>query len=107
MAGRKVSPENIERALGTHPGVKECVVFGVSDPGMDRGETIVACLAIHGQTTVEDLKQHLLRVLPAWQVPRDWFFVPNLTTNSRGKLARAQWREYYLEHRDSQGPAVN
>src|SRR5215472_12198905 len=32
VAGRKVSPESIEKALLGHPGVRECVVFGVPSP---------------------------------------------------------------------------
>jgi len=35
--------------------------------------------------------------LPAWQVPREWWFVDGLESNRRGKLSRAEWRKRYLE----------
>ena len=45
VAGRKVSPESIEKVLLAHPGVRECVVFGVPSSDTKRGETIVACVS--------------------------------------------------------------
>jgi acyl-CoA synthetase (AMP-forming)/AMP-acid ligase II len=43
------------------------------------------------------LRQFLLEILPAWQVPRDWQFVESLEVNQRGKLSRAEWRRRYLK----------
>ncbi len=96
IAGRKVSPESIEQALARHPDVRQCVVFGIPNPDDNRTETIVACVEAHPATTIQVLKQHLLAVLPAWQVPREWWFVPDLAPNARGKLGRAEWRSKYL-----------
>jgi long-chain acyl-CoA synthetase len=101
VAGRKVSPESIERALATHPQVRECLVFGVPSPDLDRTEVIVACVVSTATLGSEIFKQHLLSQLPAWQVPRDWWFVPRLEANQRGKLARAEWRQKYLDGRES------
>jgi acyl-coenzyme A synthetase/AMP-(fatty) acid ligase len=103
VAGRKVSPESIERALAGHAGVKQCIVFGASNADVERGEWIVACLATHSETTIEALKQHLLQQLPAWQLPRDWWIVPELPANQRGKLARSHWRDEYLRTRGQKG----
>ena len=90
VAGRKVSPETIERALLTHPRVRECLVFGVPSHDTERLEIIVAVVAAEaGEPT---LKQFLLGILPAWQVPREWRFVETLPTNPRGKVSRAEWR---------------
>lgn len=97
VAGRKVSPETIERALGEHPLVRECLAFGVPSPGADRGETIVACLPADPRLTANVLRDYLITRLPAWQMPRDWWFVDSLTSNRRGKLSRADWRRRYLE----------
>jgi len=97
IAGRKVSPEMIEKILLGHPGVRECVVFGVPGSGHERGETIVACVAADGGTAAAPLKQFLLSKLPAWQVPREWWFIASLVVNHRGKLSRAEWRKRYLE----------
>ncbi len=97
VAGRKVSPESIEKILLGHPGVRECVVFGVPSTDANRGETIVACVSASTQVAGETLKQFLLSHLPAWQVPREWWLVESLFASQRGKLSRAEWRKRYLE----------
>ena len=97
VAGRKVSPESIEKVLLGHPGVRECVVFGVPSSEATRGETIVACVAASTSVAGDTLKQFLLSHLPAWQVPREWWLVESLFASQRGKLSRAEWRKRYLE----------
>jgi acyl-CoA synthetase (AMP-forming)/AMP-acid ligase II len=96
VAGRKVPPETIERALASHPDVRECLVFSVPSAEAGRGEIIVACLAASAGLSAETLRQFLMTTLPAWQVPRQWWFVESLAPNERGKLSRAQWRARYL-----------
>jgi acyl-CoA synthetase (AMP-forming)/AMP-acid ligase II len=39
----------------------------------------------------------MLERLPAWQMPRDWWFVDSLATNRLGKISRVEWRRRYLE----------
>jgi long-chain acyl-CoA synthetase len=97
VAGRKVPPASIERALAQHGAVKECLVFGFPSDDADRAEVIVACVAASAPVTPDELKQFLLAKLPAWQVPRKWWFVDSLTANSRGKLSRAEWRKRFSE----------
>jgi acyl-CoA synthetase (AMP-forming)/AMP-acid ligase II len=99
VAGRKVSPESIEKALLGHPGVRECVVFGVPSSDAKRGETIVACVSATTQVAGEALKQFLLAQLPAWQVPREWWLVESLFASQRGKLSRAEWRKRYMDRK--------
>jgi long-chain acyl-CoA synthetase len=97
VAGRKVLPEVIERVLAAHPQVRSCLAFGVPSPDTQRGEMIVACVASTAGLNPESLKQFALVKLPAWQVPRQWWFVEALDANGRGKLSRAAWRKCYLE----------
>jgi acyl-coenzyme A synthetase/AMP-(fatty) acid ligase len=97
IAGRKLSPEDIEKALLAHPQVRECLVFGIPSKDAERTDTIVACVAAHVSVTGESLKQFLLEKLPAWQIPREWLFVKSLETNQRGKLSRADWRRKFME----------
>lgn len=94
VAGRKVSPETIERALLAHPAVRECLVFGAPSCDAERTELIVAVIAATAPET--ELKHFLLKHLPAWQVPRAWHFVELLSTNARGKLSRSEWRRRWL-----------
>jgi len=97
VAGRKVAPETIEKALRVHPQVRECLAFGVPSADAERGETIVACLTADANLSGEALKEFLGKQLPAWQVPREWWFVDSLEANHRGKLSRAEWRKRYLD----------
>ena len=99
VAGRKVSPETIEKALAAHPEVRECLAFGVASADAERGETIVACLALNQKVSGDALKQFLMSKLPPWQVPREWWIVESLEANHRGKISRAEWRKRWLERR--------
>ena len=92
VAGRKVSPEAIERVLAKHPSVKDCLVFGVPTAEAGRSDIVVACVVGRPEDGTDSLKQFVLSQLPAWQVPREWRFVDSLAPNQRGKLSRAEWR---------------
>ncbi len=101
VAGRKISPETIERILQTHSQVRECLVFGMESNDAERADTIVACVVGKSPIQSETLKQFLLGKIPAWQVPREWWFVESLQANQRGKLSRVEWRKKYLAMRNS------
>ncbi len=96
VAGRKASPEAIETVLRRHPGVEECLVFGAQDPPGDRMDTIVACIQAREQIAITELTRFLSDKLPGWQIPRRWWFTPDLRTNERGKFSRAEWRKRFL-----------
>ena len=97
VAGRKVSPETIERVLRQHPGVAECLVFGVPSRDTERTEEIVAVVA--SREREDRLRQFVLESLAAWQAPRHWWFVEAVQTNPRGKISRGEWRERWLAKR--------
>jgi long-chain acyl-CoA synthetase len=99
VAGRKISPEAIEKALRANPAVRECVVFGVTSAAAGRGDDIVACVAATGKASAESLRQFLLSRIPAWQIPREWWLIDSLAPNERGKLSRAEWRKRFLERK--------
>lgn len=101
VAGRKVSPVIIEQALSEHEAVAGCVVFGVPGSSVDRMDLIVACVAADRPLAKDELKNFLLLKLPAWQVPREWWFVDTISSNGAGKPVRARWRRAFLENRAS------
>jgi acyl-CoA synthetase (AMP-forming)/AMP-acid ligase II len=102
IAGRKLWPETVERALLAHPQVRECLVLGAPSHQAERTETVIA--VVTGSATESELRGFLLETLPAWQVPREWRFVPTLTANGRGKISRAEWRSKLLtESRQERG----
>jgi acyl-CoA synthetase (AMP-forming)/AMP-acid ligase II len=57
----------------------------------------VACVVAKSPVSGEELKQFLLRKIPAWQVPREWWFVDSVAGDNRGKISRAQWRQDFLK----------
>lgn len=95
VAGRKVSPETIERALRKHPQVSECLVFGVPSRDAERTEEIVAVVV--SREREEEIRRFLLDTLPAWQTPRHWWFVDALPANPRGKVSRTEWRARFVQ----------
>jgi acyl-coenzyme A synthetase/AMP-(fatty) acid ligase len=97
VAGRKVSPDAIEQALLEHGQVADCLAFGVPSADADRAEIIVACIVAKSPVTGEELKQFLLRKIPVWQIPREWWFMDSLDCDHRGKISRAQWRQKFCE----------
>jgi long-chain acyl-CoA synthetase len=99
VAGRKISPETVEKVLLEHPLVRDCLVFGLPSDEAERSEKIAACIVTKEKVSSETLKQFLLAKLPAWQIPREWNFVDSLETNQRGKLSRSEWRRHYLDKR--------
>jgi acyl-CoA synthetase (AMP-forming)/AMP-acid ligase II len=95
VAGHKVAPETIERALLAHDAVQDCVVLGLADPDGTRAEAIAVCVVPRRAIAIEDLRQFLLHRLPAWQVPRCWRIREALPVNGRGKLPRTQLRQLF------------
>lgn len=93
IAGRKLNPAEVEAQLAAFPGVKQAVVFGV--PSRLRGEEPVACLAGEGLTR-DGLTRFCEERLSQWQRPRDFWIVPEIAVNERGKISRRALAEQYL-----------
>jgi long-chain acyl-CoA synthetase len=100
VAGRKVAPETVESALRSHPGIKDCLVFGVPATHGDRTDNIAACVVMEKAVEEKALKQFLQQLLPAWQIPREWWFVASLPAGERGKISRVEWARRYLKVRN-------
>lgn len=99
VAGRKVSPESIERVLLQHPDVRECLVLGVPASDAAHSEVIAAVVVLRQPQSIEALRQFALEQLPAWQVPKQWQIAQTLDVNERGKLSRAAWRRHLANGR--------
>lgn len=95
VAGRKVAPAEIERAIASLPGVDCCAVFGVPSNDPQRVEDIVAC--VNGDGNEAEWKALLQSHLKAWQIPRQWWRCSELSANARGKISRSEWRQRFLD----------
>jgi acyl-CoA synthetase (AMP-forming)/AMP-acid ligase II len=85
----------------SHPNIAQCVVFGVSSRKLERAENVVACIARRAPVSEQELRTFVLARLPAWQVPRSWWFVAEIKANHRGKIVRHELRKKYLDEQSA------
>jgi acyl-CoA synthetase (AMP-forming)/AMP-acid ligase II len=85
--GEKISPEEIDTVLRSHPGVKEVMTFSVHDPVL--GEDIAAMVVPDdAQVTEPEIRRYLLDRLVQFKIPRRIYFVDAIPKNSAGKPMR-------------------
>ncbi|HEX2926738.1 MAG TPA: class I adenylate-forming enzyme family protein [Ruminiclostridium sp.] len=90
QSGKNVYPEEIEKVLGSCPGIAEALVRGEDDSFL--GQKIVAYL-VTADGCKPDLKEVLLHCrqnLEDYKVPREFYFIERLEKNPNGKILRNQ-----------------
>lgn len=94
--GFNIYPSDVESALGKHPAVHECAVFGVDDPKW--GEAVHAAVELNpGHDISEaDLIQHVKTVLDSVKAPKRIHVVPQLPRSAVGKVLRREARAIVL-----------
>ncbi len=96
VAGKKVSPAEVEARLLSFPGVRQAVVFG-RDSAL-RSEEVVACVVSEPGVRESDLLEICRQELSAWQVPKRIHIVDAIPVNERGKISRrALARQFALQ----------
>jgi len=96
IAGRKLLPETLETTLLEHPRVADCLVFGLPDAS-GRGECVGVAVVRRGELAESELRDFVQSRVPAWQVPRRWWWLTELGADARGKRSRRDWRRRLLE----------
>jgi long-chain acyl-CoA synthetase len=86
VAGRKVSPIEVEAAIRELPGVREVVVAAIADPR--RGQAIGACLVADVPYSAATLRTALAGRLAPYKLPRAVVQVDALPVTPRGKTDR-------------------
>ncbi len=74
VAGRKVSPSRIERALLAVPGVEGARVGKSLSPDFERFEEI--CVTVTTGLEKKILRDSLRKTLESWEMPRHWEIIP-------------------------------
>lgn len=97
VAGRKLSPLDVEKVMMGIAGIQLCVVFGVPSNDADRVEDIVVCYSALKNMDKKHLSGEMLKKLPAWKLPRILWQHNALTMNNLGKLSRSHWRQQFLK----------
>jgi acyl-coenzyme A synthetase/AMP-(fatty) acid ligase len=90
LGGHRVSPVEIEQALGLHPDVAEAAVVGAPDP--TGGEAAVGFVVVRaGRAPSEDeLRRFCRGRLAHYKVPREIHFIEALPRTASGKVARLE-----------------
>jgi acyl-CoA synthetase (AMP-forming)/AMP-acid ligase II len=92
--GEKISPEEIDTVLRSHPGVKDAMSFRIHDPGL--GENIAAMVVLSDSSvSEEELRRYLLNCLVQFKVPKRIWFVEDIPKNANGKPLRQAGTERY------------
>ena len=96
VAGRWVSPVQIENILLEHPAVLEAAVIGTADPdGLIKPETFIVLK--EGHRASDSLKEEIQSLIKAklvpYKQPRWIVFVENLPKSAAGKIQRYRLRE--------------
>jgi long-chain acyl-CoA synthetase len=86
--GANVYPAEVERVLGSAPGVQAAAVLGVPDPRL--GQRVVAAVEAAAGATVgeEEVREHCRRNLARYKVPDQVVVVDELPRNAMGKVQR-------------------
>ena len=83
IAGKKVSPAEVEACLRSHPRVADVLVTGAKTA--DGGERVQALVVPAGEVTALELQAFCGTRLADFKVPRTVTFVENLSTGAMGK----------------------
>jgi acyl-CoA synthetase (AMP-forming)/AMP-acid ligase II len=87
--GLTVLPPLVEAALGSHPAVEDCAVFGVADDRL--GQRVVAAVVVAQgcpPPTLDALRAHVTRTLDATAAPRELHVLDTLPRRGIGKIDR-------------------
>lgn len=93
--GENVYPEEVQRALEGHPGVREAAVVGVPDETW--GEMVAAAVVADDAVTAEDLEAYCVDhdELADFKRPRQYRFVDELPRSATGTLLRGEVLERF------------
>ena len=98
--GENVFSVDVERALYTHPAVRECAVIGIPDPVWVEAVHAVVVLRPDITVTAEELITHCRTQIGGYKCPRSVEFIDGpLPTTPSGKIRKNVLREpWWTDH---------
>lgn len=97
--GVRVEPGEVDACLQTFPGVTQARTVALQQGSVKR---LVAFFSGQG-VVVQELRQHLVKKLPASLHPSDLVWVETMPLNHNGKLDREKLQKIHQESRESGG----
>jgi 3-oxocholest-4-en-26-oate---CoA ligase len=95
-AGEKVFPEEVEEIIKTHPGVDDCLVFGLPDERF--GQRVVAVVSESPHTLAlspDDVVGHARAKLASFKLPRRVVVLPTVPRTAAGKADYPEARRLF------------
>jgi oxalate---CoA ligase len=91
--GEKITPQEIDDVLLTHPEIAEAISFHV--PHSVLGEDVAVAVVLHrpGSLTENDVREYVAARMVEFKVPRKVFFVEGFARNASGKVNRSTLAE--------------
>ncbi|MBI5962851.1 MAG: o-succinylbenzoate--CoA ligase [Chloroflexi bacterium] len=86
--GENIYPEEVERALTSHPAVSEACVVGLPDQAW--GQSVAAAIVLRESVSEENLIQFLRGQVAGYKIPKKIIIVESLPHTSSGKLKRVE-----------------
>jgi fatty-acyl-CoA synthase len=84
--GENVFPQEVSDVLGRHPAIADVAVIGVDDEEFGQRLRAYVVAAAGSEPAEEELRAHVKRHLPRFQVPRDVVFVAEIPRTATGKI---------------------
>ena len=87
--GEKITPQEIDDVLLTHPEIAEAISFHI--PHSVLGEDVAVAVVLHkpGSLTANDIRDYVAARLAEFKVPRKVLFVDSFTRGPSGKVNRS------------------
>jgi len=89
--GINIYPNEIEDTLMRLPKLRECCVFGISDP--DLGERLACAWVGEADLTSAELELYCRAGLAPYKIPSVWLRLDELPRNSAGKVVKDRLKE--------------
>jgi len=95
--GEKVYPEEVEEAIKEHPGVVDCLVFGVEDERFGQRVAAVASLDTPGATDADAILAEVRTRLSSYKLPRQIALVDRVPRTPTGKADYPTAKEMFTD----------
>ncbi|MEH0020192.1 MAG: class I adenylate-forming enzyme family protein [Desulfobacter sp.] len=97
VAGKKVSSQEVNTILQSHPGIQDSEVIGVTDKVA--GEVPAAIVVMKEKVPIDELKEFCSRLLSSYKIPKYFYFVQEIEKNALQKASRHKLEQLIMNKR--------
>jgi fatty-acyl-CoA synthase len=95
--GEWISSVELENVLMGHPAVIEAAVVAIPDEKWQERPLATVVIAEGKEVTPAELREHLGKSVPSWQLPERWSFIDEVPKTSVGKFDKKVIRQRYAD----------